>query len=101
MFSGAELVKRIDDLLISKKIPKKKFYNDLKLPNNACTKWCAGSIPSCLIIQEIAHYFNVSMDYLMGDKVELSPELSQLIADYQSLDVKYQNLIKTNIELLK
>lgn len=98
---GLDFAERITSLLVQKNIQQKDFVKDIGIAPNSFTKWRNGQIPNADIVEHIATYLNVTTDYLISGKSDLSPELSQLIADYQSLDVKYQNLIKTNIELLK
>lgn len=100
--SGFELVDRINHILQIKNISKNEFYKNCQLPNNACTKWSAGSYPNSLTLSIVATYLDVSMDYLMtGKESEVSVDDIQFLKDFHSLDKKFQELIKLNISKLK
>lgn len=64
-----EIVQRIEDLLKEKNIKKKKMLADLSLGINTFTNWKQrGTIPSADVLNKIADYLGVSVDYLLGNE---------------------------------
>ena len=77
-----EFVERINLSLKSRKIPKKKFYEDLHLSNNSSTNWSnRGTVPAADVVLRIADYLGVSYRWLLtGERgIELAPLLQQLV----------------------
>ena len=60
-------VERTLELIKKNNITKNKMLTDLKLGKNSFVNWQErGTIPSGDVLQKIADYFNVSVDYLLG-----------------------------------
>lgn len=58
----------LEKLCRENKINKKKLLEDLKLGKNSFVNWKnRGTVPSGDILKSIADYFNVSVDYLIGN----------------------------------
>ena len=67
-------VEQIEILLKSKNISKKKFLSDLGLAVRSFSNWRdRGTIPSGKTLQRIADYFDVPVDYLLGNTDEKNP----------------------------
>ena len=63
-------VDKIKQILKEKKITQRKFYEDLKLPNNSLSKWKKQhSCPSAIICYRIALY----LDCRIEDLLDLPP----------------------------
>lgn len=59
-------VDKITQKLKEKKITQRKFYEDLKLPNNSLSKWKKqNSIPSALKCYNIAKYLGCRIEDLL------------------------------------
>lgn len=62
-----KFVENIYHLLEYNGISKKQFLSDLHLGKNAISNWeSRNSVPNGKTLIEIADYFNVSLDYLVG-----------------------------------
>lgn len=62
-----EFTDRIRDLLKNKNVTQKQFFEDLQLGKNTFKNWeTNNTIPSGVVVVNIAKYFNVSTDYLLG-----------------------------------
>ncbi len=69
----------LESLLYEKGITASKMLSDLGLNKSSVLNWkTRGTIPSGSVLQKIADYFNVSVDYLLGktDQKEKSPSIS-------------------------
>lgn len=99
---GKDFVDRINGLLLKKGITKAKFYSDLQISNNSCTHWAIkGILPSSETLYKISKYLDVSMEYLFtGESTDIPQSDYDLLKSFHALEEKYQELIKTNIQLL-
>lgn len=85
-------VERIEALLKDNKIAKKTMLKDLSLGINTFTNWKnRGTVPSGDVLDKIADYLDVSVDYLLGNEkspaeAELSDDEKQLISILRQLD---------------
>lgn len=62
-------VNRLNALLEEKNLTRSKFLADLKMGKNQFTYWeKKGGIPNQATLAAIASYFNVSVDYLLGNE---------------------------------
>lgn len=60
-------LERTLDLIQKKGITKNKLLTDLHLSKNSFLNWSErGNIPSAEVVQKIADYLDVPLDYLMG-----------------------------------
>lgn len=59
------LLERVKNLCLEKGISQRKLESDLELSNGASSKWNKSS-PSGDVLQKVADYFHVSVDYLLG-----------------------------------
>ncbi|SCL87903.1 helix-turn-helix domain-containing protein [Sporanaerobacter sp. PP17-6a] len=59
------LLDRIKELCLEKKISQRKLESNLGLSNGATSKWGKSS-PSADVLEKVADYFGVSTDYLLG-----------------------------------
>lgn len=58
---------RLDKLIKENKITRYKLAKDLKCSKQSVINWCEGfSEPKITYIRQIAEYFDVSADYLLG-----------------------------------
>jgi len=62
-----ELLLRVELLLVSKNIPKEKFYAESGISSASFSQWKSGKYaPSVNAIYKMANYLGVSAEYLMG-----------------------------------
>lgn len=74
-------ISQIETLLKENGISKKKMLADLGLSINSFTNWSKrGTIPSAKVLDEIANYFGVSVDYLLGRDLSPAPEKSSVVS---------------------
>lgn len=67
-------VDRILNLLSQQGITKNKMLTDLHLSKNSIIDWQKrGTIPNGETLSKIANYFNVSVDYLLGNAQKEKP----------------------------
>jgi len=60
---------RIKQLRISKGVKQITFANDMGVAQSAISQWENGkSLPAPDKLKKISEYFNVSMEYLLGDE---------------------------------
>ena len=87
-------------------ISQKDFAKKLGVSQQTIASWENGRTePSNDLLKDIADYFNVSTDYLLGrdiseDVKPLSNEQTKLLNNFESLGADGQNLLKELIELL-
>ena len=55
------------------KVKPTRVALDLGLSKSSATKWKNGATPKGELLTKIADYFNVSVDYLLGNETEKSP----------------------------
>ena len=71
------IIKRIEDLMKEKNIPKMKIYEDLRLSTGTFSQWKSGrNAPSDKSLLIIADYLNTTVEYLKtgsGQKEKPSP----------------------------
>ena len=61
-------VERLKELLSEREITKNKLLTDLQLGKNSFVNWeNRGTIPSGEVLTKIADYFDVTVDYLLGN----------------------------------
>lgn len=80
-----DLLERVKKLCSEKKISQRKLEAELELSNGSVSKWNKSS-PSGDVLQKVADYFNVSVDYLLGrEEVELPDVYLRLAREAQNL----------------
>lgn len=113
-------INRVMSLISERGISKNRLLNDLSLNKNSFVNWQErGSIPSSDTVKRIADYFNVTIDYLLGNtdvKNQPSPERQKkadlmmqyliergiITEDYTPEDLaRVADDFKTNSELIK
>ncbi len=57
---------RLNKLLTESKVTKYKLAKDLKCSKQTVCNWCDGIEPKISHLRQIAEYFDVSADYLIG-----------------------------------
>jgi len=70
-------------LCVEKGVKPSRVTMDLELSKATATKWKNGSVPTGETLQKLAEYFDVSVDYLLGNEKK-SPETNPgdlIIAD--------------------
>lgn len=61
------LTKRLNELIVENKISKYKLAKELRYGKATILNWCDGkNEPKATQIKELAVYFNVTTDYLLG-----------------------------------
>lgn len=95
--NGVDFVKRIDEVLDSKKERRAPMLAALGLPRNAMNNWeTNGNIPAADIAVRIADYLNVSVEWLVigKDSTGVDGELQSLMRDIQAMpEEKRKNII--------
>lgn len=82
----------------------------LNYSNSIATYWKQGTIPKGDALLDIADYFNVSIDYLLGRSEQatiapnntytLSKQEQEIINSFRTLSTEYQAYIKSYMEFL-
>ena len=92
------VIDRLKSLRASKKISQKDFAQALKVSQQTVASWESGRTePSNTALKEIADYFNVSTDYLLGRDTAKAPALSDeqttLLKGFATLNSAGKNLL--------
>ena len=98
---------RIGELRREKGLTLKKMGEELKIRDNTLSQYETGKRePQLGTMQEIADFFNVSLEYLMGKsdkrdyKIETHEDAINLLEKIHSKEIKYSNLSRsTSINL--
>lgn len=86
-------------LCCEKGISKSKAAENVGLNRTAVIKWKNGSFPSGETLQKIANYFDVSIEYLMGEEKKPTAENdSELVNNDEEL-TEYLEELKNRPEL--
>lgn len=95
-------ISQIETLLKENGISKKKMLADLGLSINSFTNWSKrGTIPSAKVLDEIANYFGVSVDYLLEKSSDTnSPEDARLISLIKTLTAEEKTALENFINYL-
>lgn len=99
-----EFTDRIRDLLKNKNVTQKQFFEDLQLGKNTFKNWeTNNTIPSGVVVVNIAKYFNVSTDYLLGyesveEKTDKETTLNKV---FKTLSDKEQDDVIAYIDFVK
>ena len=64
-------IQRLLSLIAEKGVSRKQFYEDIQINKNQLKRWeDMGTIPNKTTLTVIAQYFNVSVEYLLGETDE-------------------------------
>ena len=100
---------KVSELCSKKGISISQLALDLKISKSNVTNWKNGSVPKSDKITQIANYFDVSTDYLLGktsikkepvpDELEQAQKLNDMFAKYdidimKMSDAETENLIR-------
>lgn len=100
------VVNRLKDLRVARKISQKDFDKRLGVSQQTVASWEVGRTePANEALKNIADYFNVSTDYLLGrDNLNritpLSSEQKKLLKDFDSLNSDGRNTLCTVLNAL-
>ena len=91
--------KRLCELCEANNCKPNTVAKALGLSTAAATYWKKGSVPNGDVLLKIANYFNVTIDYLLGNSATPTPEqqdkFAQMIADFSSDErIKLEEYIK-------
>ena len=100
------LATKLKDLRTSKKMTQNELAQMLGVTQQAVARWENGrSEPDATTLNWLATFFDVSVDYLLGNKNEsvrpLSREQKNLLTDFESLTRDGQNMILGILNSLK
>lgn len=100
------LATKLKDLRTSKKMTQNDIAQMLGVTQQAVARWENGrSEPDTTTLNWLANFFDVSVDYLLGNKKEmtlpLSREQKNLLTDFESLTQDGQNMILGMLNSLK
>lgn len=95
-------------LLKERNVSRKELCSAIGVTNSNITGWKNGDYaPSIDVVIQIAHYFNVSTDYLLGiapnikpDAPQLDPADQELLTLFHDLTLDQQSFIVTTINAL-
>lgn len=95
-------ISQIETLLKENGISKKKMLADLGLSINSFTNWSKrGTVPSAKVLDEIANYFGVSVDYLLEKSSDTNPhEDARLISLMKTLTAEEKSALENFINYL-
>ena len=116
--TGKEFAERVDMSLKKRSQTRKALTTDLGISSSTMSSWAAGrgSIPNANVVEQIAKYLNVSLDWLItGEEKksfqppqmqftsqnDLPSEIIALAEDIFRLPSEYQAIIKNNVEAYK
>lgn len=98
----SELTNRIEILLKQKQLNRAEFCRQTNINEAAFRKWKNGSIPGADSLYKVAHFFGVSMEYLVSGEEELINPLlllsfqeQKLIEQFRKLDERDRNSVIT------
>ena len=97
------VVDRLKKLRALKKLSQKDFAQALKVSQQTVASWESGRTePSHNALNEIADYFNVSADYLLGrDAPALSDEQVTLLKGFDALNTAGRKLLVGVLDSLR
>ena len=99
------IIDRLKSLRKSKELSQKDFAQALHVSQQTVASWEVGRTePSNSALKDIADYFHVTTDYLLGrdiDSFSLSTAQSTLLDDFDTLDGEGQNVLKILLGALK
>lgn len=95
--NGLQIVNRITQVCEEKKIVKKTVSEALGLPDNCFSNWASrGTVPAGDICIKIAHYLNVSVEWLVCGKEEtLTREEKELLSQWKLLTPDQKDTVRT------
>jgi transcriptional regulator with XRE-family HTH domain len=87
------LLERVQMLCSEKGISQRKLESELKLGNGATSKWMKSS-PSGDVLQKVADFFSVSIDYLLGrtDIRNSADRISEALEDDEELSIFWDDM---------
>ena len=100
-------VERLNQILISRKIPKGKLLADLGMGKNQFKNWEKGTKPNMATVSAIAGYLHVDPEYLMG--LSNTPEIGgavrstpdeRLLDAFHQLNAEGKDLVLDYVERL-
>lgn len=99
-----EVVERIDTLLKERNLKRQSVYDYANIASNSFPNWTKredSKIPAQVLYQ-IAEFLNVSIEYLLTgkNKTGITPEDSELIRKYNSLQPHNKNAVLTLLNAL-
>lgn len=84
-------------LCADKEISLAAAAEEMGFSNSTTTKWSRGSVPSGRTLRTVAKYFDVSVDYLMGDE----PQAGKTVSGWDLYDFRCDaNNIQCTMEVL-
>ena len=97
------VIGRLKKLRNSMQISQKDFAQALNVSQQTVASWESGRTePSHVALTEIADYFNVSTDYLLGhDAPALSDEQAILLKGFDTLNAAGRNLLVAVLDSLR
>lgn len=102
--TGKEFSNRIDFLLKQKNQTRKVLTEDLGIASSTISGWSASkqTIPRADVVEKIANYFNVSIDWLVTGKEKdgLTHEEADFIYKLRQLQEKDKNTVIGLLEML-
>lgn len=100
--TGKEFTKRIDFCLAKKNQTRKAITTDLGISSSTMSSWAAGrgSIPNANIVEKIAKYLNVTIDWLITgeENSDFTFEERELITKWRELTEEAKKKIRFDIE---
>ena len=95
------LLENVESLCEARGMSIRKLEKKLLLGYATIRHWKT-SMPSSRNLKKVADYFGVTTDYLLGrDGMRLSADSQFIAAEFDSLPVSKQNLVRQYLELMK
>ena len=98
-----KFIDRIETLLEERNEKGTHLADSIGIKNQSFSDWKKrGTIPAADIVLKIADYFNVSIDWLLTgkDKAGITPDESELLCKYNSLQPHNKNAVLTLLNAL-
>ena len=103
----SEITARIDSLLSERNKKRSDLCRETDIPESSFRGWVRGSIPNAEYAIKVAHFFGVSVEWLIngdnGDdscKLVLAPEEKELIEIFRRLSSEQKKFILSNARFI-
>ncbi len=104
----SEITARIDNLLSERNKKRSDLCRETDIPESSFRGWVRGSIPNAEYAIKVAHFFGVSVEWLIngdndddGGKLVLAPEEKELVEIFRRLTAEQKNFILCNARFIQ
>ena len=98
---------RVLGLIEERGISKNKLLGDIGVGKNSMVNWISrGNIPSAEVVNAIAEYFDVSVDYLLGntqsphEDMEITDEEREFLEIYKKAKASDKSTVQSMLKII-